>query len=157
MNQPFFTQPARIASLLIAVESWMGTPFRERAALKGVGVDCVHLAHALMVKSGLALPSFDLGDYPLDWAQHRDESLLVAWIERIGCCALLDAGTPLQAGDAVCFRQGRCSHHIGIMLDDRWFVHVPQGREVQRGMIDDPTFANVLARVYRPLEVGAES
>lgn len=130
---------------------WLGTPFRERTALCRVGADCVGLVRSLMVECGL--PVLEIGvEYPLDWATHSNRSLLVDWIARTGLCAEAPPA-PLQAGDVVCIRQGRCPHHLVVMLDDRRLVHVMVGRVVEEGLIEDPWFAKRIDRVFRPLEV----
>lgn len=61
-------------------ESWLGTPFRHRAWVKGKGVDCLMFALNVMEELGAALPVRPW--YPEDWFLHTDNSILIEMIEK---------------------------------------------------------------------------
>ena len=140
------------STILAAAQSWAGTPFRKRTEIIGVGADCVHLAHGIMRDAGYRAPAITVEGYPLDWAKHRDDSLVVAWLEQSGVMVRMPEGTVPQAGDLLCVKQGRCSHHVALMIDERQFIHTQPGRFAEYGIIDDSTFEGLLEFLYRHID-----
>ena len=143
---------AKKEAIFKAAQAWHGTPFREHTELRGVGADCVHLARGVLISADFSVPPIENRDYPLDWAKHRAHSLVTEWVEQTGKFRLLPDGTPPQAGDLLCIRQGRCSHHVALMVDERWFLHTEPGRYAAFGMIDDPAYSGLMECVYRLME-----
>lgn len=135
-----------------AAQAWVGTPFREHTEIRGVGADCVHLARGVAVDAGFTVPPITNNEYPLDWARHRSRSLVLDWVEGSGKFRLLPPDTRPEPGDLLCIKQGRCSHHVALMVYERYFLHTEPGRFAEFGMIDDPAYAGSLQCVYRLLE-----
>lgn len=157
----FFGTRDRQALLVLQAMDWEGTPFHAHAALKGVGVDCVWLAAKIYIACGV-IDHFDPPGYTMDGGQHNDLSLVTAWLDRCRAFIRADAGLQkpecdVQVGDLLCFRMGRCVHHVGILITDYTFVHVYQGYQVMQSRIDDPTWRKRLAAVYRPIQHPATS
>ena len=144
-------QAATKAAVLAAAQRWHGTPFREHTEICGVGADCVHLARGVLVSAGFDLPEIENRDYPLDWAKHRSHSLVVEWIEQSGKFRLLTGDEPLAPGDLLCIRQGRCSHHVALVVFERHFLHAQPGRWAEYGLLDDPAYSSLLDDAYRLL------
>lgn len=109
------TDLASRQAVLAAACTWLGTPYRHRARLQGVGVDCAQLLVAVYSAAGL-VPAVDLGDYPIDWHLHQDEERFLGWLHELGARRVPD-GQPAQAGDVAVFRFGRCFSHGGIVED----------------------------------------
>ena len=137
--------------LQTAAQNWHRTPFREHTEIRGVGADCVHLARGVAVDAGFTVPPITNNEYPLDWAKHRSHSLVLDWVEQTGKFRLLPPGTPPEPGDLICIKQGRCSHHVALMIDGRQFLHTQPGRCAEFGLIDDPAIG-LVERIYRLLE-----
>ena len=135
-----------------AALKWADTPFRAHTELLGVGADCVHLARGILVAAGFKIPPIVKRDYPLDWASHQDHSLVLAWVDASGCFVKLADNATRQAGDLLCIRQGRCSHHVALMVDVRLFIHTRPRRFAEFGIVDDPTYGNRIACTYRHVD-----
>lgn len=95
--------------------SWIGTPYRHRMSLKGVGCDCLGLVRG--VWRGVYGPEpWVLPPYSGDWAETGGKEVLReafgAWL---GPVALRDA----RAGDVLLFRMkvGAVAKHAAILSE----------------------------------------
>ena len=150
MMDAFFASAERQAQLRAEATSWLNTPFCARAAVKGAGVDCVRLTAELMVACGL-IRGYEFPRYSLDWARHRDRSIVLEWLAACPQVALVPDGEPAQIGDVVGFKVGRCVHHVGVVLDPPLFINAIEGARVSISQLNDSTWAKRLACLYRPL------
>lgn len=107
------------AAVIAEALSWVGTPYRQLADLKGPngGVDCSMLLVRAWVDAGLVEP-FDPRPYPPSWHMHHSEERYLAWLNTCG----VEVATP-RAGDVVAWRFGLCFSHGGIMIDEARVVH----------------------------------
>lgn len=99
------------AAVLEAARSWIGTPFRNCADVKGAGVDCGMLLVRVFCDLKL-LPPFDPRPYPADWYLHRNDEIYLGFIERH--CREITAAE-LRQGDIALYKIGRCYAHGGIV------------------------------------------
>lgn len=157
---PFFQTPEQLAALYAEAQSWEGTPFFAHSCAKGPtgGVDCVNLVQEILATQG-AIERQTFPVYPMDWADHQAESIVLGtfansphFAERF--TPLPFPGTDPLPGDVLCFFLGRCVHHIGIMIDARHFIHAmqPTGAAI---MPLDVAFGSrrvigKIVRIYRP-------
>lgn len=91
--------------------TWLGTPWRHAARVRGVGVDCAQLLIAVYSQAGL-IDEFDPPPYAIDHMMHSGEPLF----ERL--CRQL--GRPVdqpQPGDVVLWQFGRSFSHGGVVID----------------------------------------
>lgn len=112
----------RIAEVAL---SWIGTPYHHRARVKGAGVDCAQLLIGVYAEAGLIEP-FDTGDYPMDWAAHRDDERFLGFLQRYAAPT-----ERAQRGDVLVYRYFRCYSHGAIVIDDELMVHSFIGRGVE--------------------------
>ena len=124
-------QRARVVAI---ARSWIGTKYHHRGRIKGVGVDCAQLLVEVFAEAGL-LERFDTGDYPMDWAAHRDDERFLGFVERYG--RQVPAALP---GDVLVFRYFRCYSHGAIAVDDSLMIHSYIGRGVE--LVERSEFAN---------------
>lgn len=117
-----------------AARSWIGTRYHHRARVKGVGVDCAQLLIGVYAEAGL-IDEFDTGDYPQDWACHRDDQRFVEWVERFA--VQTPAALP---GDVLVFKYFRCYSHGAIVVDDDLMIHSYIGRGVE--LVERAEFAH---------------
>lgn len=106
--------------------SWIGTRYHHRGRIKGAGVDCAQLLIEVYAEAGL-IERFDTGEYPMDWALHRDEERFIGWLARYAVqtpCAL--------PGDVLVFRYGRTFSHGAIVVSDTLMIHSMIGRGVEQ-------------------------
>jgi cell wall-associated NlpC family hydrolase len=99
------------AAIVAEARSWIGTPWRHAADVKGRsgGVDCAMLLVRVYVTLGLVAP-FDPRPYPIDMMHHRNDD---RFLRHLLANAKLVA-TP-QPGDAILFRYGYAYSHGGIV------------------------------------------
>lgn len=72
---PAFWASAQTCERLVATaRSWLGTPFRHRAAVRGGGVDCVMLMGEVFRESGV-VESYNFPSYSLDYSKHQTSTL----------------------------------------------------------------------------------
>lgn len=104
--------------IVAEARSWVDTPFRHQARLKGVGVDCV----GVVVKTAhaLGLSSFDTTDYARVPDPEAMRRALDEHLDRIP----FEAALP---GDVLWFAisRARVGRHLGVItaLDPVRFVH----------------------------------
>lgn len=89
--------------------SWLGTPYRNCADIKRVGVDCGMLIVRVFVDTGLCAP-FDPRPYTPDWHLHRSEERYLGFV--FDRCS--EVSEP-QPGDVIVYKYGRCYSHGGIV------------------------------------------
>jgi len=98
-------------------QTWLRTPWRHEACIKGAGVDCAQLLRAVYIEAGLA-PYFETDSYPMDWMLHRDEERFLAYIEKY-----MDPVEAPQPGDAAVWTYGRCFSHGAIVIEWPVLIH----------------------------------
>lgn len=152
---PFFSSSGRLARLETEAARWVGTPFSPHAAVCGAGVDCVNLAAQLLKSCGHA-ESFDMPRYAMDGGKHNRTSQLTEYLDSrsdfMNVSALPEFGLSPVPGDVLCFIIGRSSHHCGMMLTGKKFIHALFGRKVGIATLADRTFSRSLFAIYRPIE-----
>jgi NlpC/P60 family putative phage cell wall peptidase len=109
------------AQLVAESLTWLHTPYRHQACVKGVGVDCVMLLAGVCKAVGLLPGDWTPPDYSPQWHLHQNAERLLSVLEELGCqsCAL-DAALP---GDLLTFQYGRVASHVGLLLDGGYILH----------------------------------
>ncbi|MGB8366358.1 MAG: hypothetical protein ACLQUZ_05430 [Rhizomicrobium sp.] len=101
--------------------SWVGTPFRDCADIKGPdgAVDCAMLLVRCYVDTGRLAP-FDPRPYPARWHLHKSRERFLEWVEdKLG-------GQRVESprlGDVVIWQFGRCFSHGAILINSEEVVH----------------------------------
>lgn len=106
------------AKVIAEAKTWLGTPFRNCADVKGAGVDCAMLLVRVFADTGI-VPLFDPRPYPSQWYLHRDEERFLAVIGKLGSEV---AREPLP-GDVIVYRFGRCFAHGAVVIDAGHVLH----------------------------------
>ena len=99
--------------------SWTGTPFHDRAGVKGAGCDCVHLIIRTYAAVGL-IADFS-PQYKPQWFQNRDEPRFLQGLEAHGA-RRIDYAAALP-GDVLMYNYGRHAAHGGIVVNATTIVH----------------------------------
>jgi len=104
-------------------EGWIGTPYRHRASVAGVGCDCLGLVRGVWRGLFGAEPQI----VPPYAANGRDRAGADALLRAAETYLIQRSGAP-SIGDVVLFRlsRNRPPRHCGIMLDDETFVHAQE-------------------------------
>ena len=138
------------AAVVAETLSWVGTPYRHQASVKGVGCDCLGLVRgvwrALYGREPEAMPG-----YTPDWAEAGgSETLALAAARHMMRIALEDA----DEGDVLLFRwrDNVPAKHLGIIIlageGNRRFVHAQQGAAVSPATLT-PWWRRRVAFVFR--------
>jgi cell wall-associated NlpC family hydrolase len=104
--------------------SWVGTPYRHQAMVKGTGVDCAMILLAIFTSVGL-LDGVELPEYSSQWHLHRNEEKYLQTITKY----LKPTNDP-KPGDVGLFKFGRTVSHSAILIDYPKVVHAYVGRGV---------------------------
>lgn len=120
--------PITPADIVAEARSWIGTPYRHQASLKGTGCDCLGLVRgvwrALYGDEPERVPP-----YSRDWA----EAALRENLAEAGARHLLPVSCEaVQAGDVLLFRwrAGLVAKHAAILTGDGTMIHAHDGAAV---------------------------
>jgi cell wall-associated NlpC family hydrolase len=157
------------SSLREIATSWIGTPFRANAAVKGPrgGVSCQTLIAAILKEAGLVPADLHIPEGPMGWADLRRESLLVPWFERcpyfeevafdlpppenyprLNGCTLVQAAQ-LQPGDVLGIHIRHTIHHLMLHVGDGDLIHAWRPDGVLWANIGDATVLNRWRKTWR--------
>jgi NlpC/P60 family putative phage cell wall peptidase len=133
-----------MSAIVEAARGWVGTPYRHRAALRGVGCDCIGLIRGVWVEVIGAVP--ELPPYRADWRDGAHSVELRALAERW----LVPSG--IEPGAVLLFRIGAnlAPRHCGIFVGDGRFVHAQERMGVVEGNLTDGWARRVVAVLTFP-------
>ena len=143
--------PITRTDIIAEARSWIGTPYRHQASLKGVGCDCLGLVRgvwrALHGEEPERMPA-----YSRDWA----EASLRETLAEAGARHLVTIERDeMQAGDVLLFRwrAGLVAKHAAILTADASMIHAHDGAAVAE-VAFAPWWRRRLAYVFRFPGVG---
>lgn len=114
------------SAILAEARSWIGTPYRHQASVKGAGCDCLGLVRGVW-RALYAEEPEPIPPYTPDWAETRGEETLLhaarrhlVWVERA------------SPGDVLLFRMNERApmKHAAILADNERLIHAYWGRAV---------------------------
>lgn len=115
-------------AVIESARDWIGTPFHDKAAIKGAGVDCGYFPYAVYKECGLLPADFVMPDYSPQFWCHRGEEIYVDGLLRAG---FIEVKTP-QPADVIISKYGRVFSHGAIILDWPKIIHAsPDGKRVK--------------------------
>lgn len=153
--KPYFQDnQERLARLLHAAGTWMGTPWCANSDAKGEhgGVACHNLPRAILVEVG-ALPS----DFPKvtgdpTGTRHKKEGVIEPFMDGRQEFQRLKAGESLQPGDVIGIRIYGCVDHMGIVLNEGMFLHVLMHKKTDADFTNVPPWQSRILAAWRPME-----
>ncbi len=113
------------AAIISEARSWIGTPYRHQASLKGAGCDCLGLVRGIW-RAEIGREPETLPPYRADWGEPSGrEHLLIAMGRHFRDVPLACA----ESGDVLIFRMqtGAIAKHCGVMISPTAFVHAYYG------------------------------
>ncbi len=132
--------------IIAEARSWIGTPYRHQASLKGAGCDCLGLVRgvwrALYGEEPECMPA-----YSRDWAEATSRETLA---EAGGRHLLPVARDAFQGGDVLLFRwrTGLVAKHAAVLTDGGTMIHAHDGAAVAE-VAFAPWWRRRLAYVFR--------
>ncbi len=124
MNRPAASRAAIVAE----ARSWLGTPYRHQASLKGVGCDCLGLVRGVCRAVWGREPE-SVPPYAADWAEAAaGEPLAEAALRHLVPIDVAD----IAAGDVLLFRwrAGMTAKHAAIVSAPEMMIHAHDGAAV---------------------------
>lgn len=113
-------------AVLSCAQTWLDTPYRHQASVRGVGTDCLGLIRGIWRELYGQEPETP-PNYTSDWAEMTGEETLLNAAQR-----WLNPVNAPRAGDVLLFRMGPNApcKHIGILADDARILHAYWGKSV---------------------------
>lgn len=112
--------------------TWVGTPYHDRACVKGEngGVDCAMLVAGIARTLKIITEETfnDIPVYPTQWHMHQDQSLLVPYLQSLGC----QEKNAYEPGDIIVCRFGRVPSHLGVYVDNDDIIHAYRSPSINR-------------------------
>jgi cell wall-associated NlpC family hydrolase len=146
----WFNCPERVVRLEFHAAKWIGTPFFSNGNTPGPqgGVSCQKLVAAIYAELGFQ--DAIVPDVRMAHAAFSSESLVDGFMAGRQDFAMLDAGDEVMPGDLIALRINRISHHLGIVLQGRTFIHAMYHIGTVLSSLNDPTYGSKLMGVWRP-------
>lgn len=139
---------AAFADRVVSVaRSWIGTPYRHQASLKGVGCDCLGLVRGVWREIHGSEPELPPAYQP-DWAERSGEDRLRDAARRHFGVALPVA--EMRPGDLLlfCWRPELPAKHAGILSTEDRFIHAyEQAAVIESALV--PSWRRRIAGVFR--------
>jgi len=130
--------------IVATARSWLGTPYRHQASLRGVGCDCLGLVRGIW--RDLVGPEPEpMRPYSPDWAEAGGGESLLELGDRYFVAA---PAREWRSGDVLVFRffEGVPAKHLAVAVDERRMIHAHDGACVAEVAIGG--WRHRIARVY---------
>lgn len=128
-------QPTR-QNIVDIARSWLGTPYRHQASVKGEGCDCLGLLRGIYRELYSSDEPEKVPPYTPTWYEREDRDPLLAAGKR----HLVEvAGDQVAIGDVVVFRMkdGVSAKHCGIMTTSDTMIHAYSNNQVVETNLGD--------------------
>jgi cell wall-associated NlpC family hydrolase len=127
-------EAAQRAAVIAAARDWLGTPFHDRARVKGQGADCAQLLAASYEAAGV-IPHVETGWYGIQHFLHSDREELAEFVGRYAHEIAEDRVGP---GDVVLFKVHRAHAHAAIIVD--WPRSIIHAHKLSNKVVETPAF-----------------
>ena len=117
----YFDDIKKQKQLELILHSWLGTPYRHWAGVKGMGTDCIHFVARVLEEIGFG--PFEIPEYSRDWHFHNDIELLFNGIKDRLTVQSVDLNKPLN-GDIFLFKFGKTNSHSAIFYNEHLYQAV---------------------------------
>ncbi len=113
------------SGIVAVARTWLGTPYRHQASLRGIGCDCLGLVRGVW-RECIGPEPEPMQPYSPDWAEAGGGESLIELGERHFIAA--PNGT-WRAGDILVFRffDRMPAKHVAIAADERRMIHAHDG------------------------------
>lgn len=120
----FFDDIERRVQLAEVLQSWVGTPWRHRMAVKGKGCDCIQFVVAVMDEvCVLKMSRVIFPDYAPDWHMHDTREQLYDGVKKYIRVEDVGFADPWD-GDIMLFHYGKAAAHAAIYSGGRIYQSV---------------------------------
>lgn len=127
------TEQEQRTAIVAEAKTWLRTPFRDCARVKGAGIDCAQFIAAVYER--VLGRSIDIDPYSPQWHLHKDRELYVEGLLAHGCREI--EGPEVLPGDIVLYHQGRCYSHGAIVIT--WPTQIIHAVKLMGGVVYSDT------------------
>jgi NlpC/P60 family putative phage cell wall peptidase len=133
-------------AIIAEVRSWIGTPYRHQASLRGTGCDCLGLIRGVWRAAMGSEPELPPA-YSPDWAEASGSETLAEAAKRH--LVEIDFGAARE-GDVVLFRwrNNLPAKHAAILIAPDRFIHAQEGAAVTTASLS-PWWRRRIAYAFR--------
>ena len=156
MARSWFNSPERVALLEFRAAKWIGTPFFSNGNTPGPrgGVSCQKLVAEVYrdVQFARREVTERVPSVAMSHGNFSSRDLVEEFMSELKTLFDRVVGPPFEvmAGDLIALRIGRVSHHLGIVLAKRIFIHALPHAGVVLSSLDDGTYSSRLMAAWRP-------
>lgn len=150
---PYFNNAYRVAQLLYHAGLWMGTPWCANSASRGPrgGVSCHNLPRAIYMETGALPDDFpEIRGNPND-TRHTRKSVIEPFLDarpEFRCVDLSET----RPGDLLGIRIYHCVDHLGLVLNERQFIHVLMHKRTCLDNWRVSPWSERILTVWRPMD-----
>ena len=134
--------------LISECNSWIGTPFRHKTGVKGLGCDCINFVGEVYKSIGAVKKNVKYPDYPKDWHLHQTRSLMFEEIQKYTDFDIIEDKKDLRDGDLLLFNIGKTAAHAGIYIGG-YVYEALSGTSVQKIKLMNSPRRRALVKVIR--------
>lgn len=138
--------PLTAAQLIEDARTWLGTPYRHQASIKGLGCDCVGFLAEVAVETGLIRPELR-AEFPTDYSRQPSAGQLRRLCSGVLSLVPFDQRAP---GDIVLMRFELEPQHLGMLTavsPIEYIIHCAEHGVVEQRL--DSVWRARIVRVYR--------
>ena len=147
----YFSTSERIAKLYECINKWTGTPWVPNSAQPGRGVSCHNLPRAIYMECGA------LG---ADFPEIVGDPNATRWSKESKMIPFLDSRTEFErvaldqiaTGDLIGIRIYKCVDHLGVVVRDKFFLHVLMHKHTCIELLDVPPWPQRIEAAWRIVE-----
>jgi hypothetical protein len=115
--------------------TWLGTPHRNFAKIKGVGVDCGMLLIGVLEGAGkVKKDTIEIQPYSNEWHLHHSDEWFKGYVAKY-CDEISPAD--IQPGDFILYQFGRCCSHGAVYVGNNMIIHAVVEQGVILSRMDD--------------------
>lgn len=112
-------------------EEWLGTPFVSNQSVKGVGCDCFSLVRAV-AEEYRGYPTETPIPYTPNWSDVGTEDYLRNYMRRN-----FTPSEGIAPGKILLFKFLHTNNHLGIVRNEKSFIHAVSGNGVCKNQLSD--------------------
>jgi hypothetical protein len=148
--KPFFLDDERKEKLHQVLQTWIGTPFRHFAGVKGVGVDCTHLCWKSLIEAGVQY-TFLMPKYPKDQHLHSPVSEIYNTLKAVPWLKEIPKSEAKMDGDIMLMVSGQTMAHTAIFCRNGIY-HALVSAGVRRTEWQDRLITDKVKCIFRVME-----
>ena len=119
--------------IVIEAKTWLGVPYKHMGTRK-TGCDCTGFLLGVARSSGF-LTEYKMRKYPKDWNLHgMADDIILRELQKVSNRIRKKEAIP---GDVLVFKWGRCESHVGILLENKTFIHITKNSNCNISSLKD--------------------